>query len=83
MPHLKSPKNQNRRPALGRPAIKLLGGFKKFAVDPFTIKKISLPESVNQQVSVLPTELPGLLLLERELFMLLSAHLANIGILRK
>ena len=25
-PHLKSPKNQNRRAALGRPAIKLLGG---------------------------------------------------------
>ena len=25
--HLKSPKNQNRRAALGRPAIKLLGGF--------------------------------------------------------
>ena len=26
-PHLKSPKNQSRRAALGRPAIKLLGGF--------------------------------------------------------
>ena len=26
-PHLKPPKNQNRRAALGRPAIKLLGGF--------------------------------------------------------
>ena len=26
-PHLKSPKNQNRSAALGRPAIKLLGGF--------------------------------------------------------
>ena len=26
-PHLKSPKNQNRRAALGRPAMKLLGGF--------------------------------------------------------
>ena len=26
-PHLKSLKNQNRRPALGRPAIKLLGAF--------------------------------------------------------
>ena len=25
-PHLKSPKNQNRRAALGRPAMKLLGG---------------------------------------------------------
>ena len=25
-PHLKSPKNLNRRAALGRPAIKLLGG---------------------------------------------------------
>ena len=34
-PHLKSPKNQNRRAALGRPAVKLLGGgcFNKFAVD--------------------------------------------------
>ena len=26
-PHLKSPKNQNRRAALGRPAIKITGGF--------------------------------------------------------
>ena len=26
MPYLKSPKNQNRRAALGRPAMKLLGG---------------------------------------------------------
>ena len=26
-PHLKSPKNQNRRAALGRPAMKLLGSF--------------------------------------------------------
>ena len=26
-PHVKSPKSQNRRAALGRPAIKLLGGF--------------------------------------------------------
>ena len=25
-PHLKSPKNQNRRAALGRPAIKITGG---------------------------------------------------------
>ena len=25
-PHLKPPKNQNRRAALGRPAIKFLGG---------------------------------------------------------
>ena len=32
-PHLKSPKNQNRRAALGRPAMKLLGGFNSFAVD--------------------------------------------------
>ena len=32
-PHLKSPKNQNRRAALERPAVKLLGGFNKFAVD--------------------------------------------------
>ena len=32
-PHLKSPKNQNRRAALGRPAIKLLGGFSYVAVD--------------------------------------------------
>ena len=32
-PHLKLPKNQNRRAALGRPAMKLLGGFNKFAVD--------------------------------------------------
>ena len=32
-PHLKSQKNQNRRAALGRPAIKLLGGFNYFAVD--------------------------------------------------
>ena len=27
MPHLKSPKNQNRRAALGRPAIKNTGGL--------------------------------------------------------
>ena len=27
MPHLKSPKNQNRRAALGRPAIKITGGL--------------------------------------------------------
>ena len=26
-PHLKSPKNQNRRAALGRPAIQITGGF--------------------------------------------------------
>ena len=26
-PHLKSPKNQNRRAALGRPAIKIIGGL--------------------------------------------------------
>ena len=26
-PHLKSPKNQNRRAALGRPAIKITGGL--------------------------------------------------------
>ena len=32
-PHLKSPKNQNGRATLGRPAMKLLGGFNKFAVD--------------------------------------------------
>ena len=34
-PHLKSPKNQNRRDALGRPAMKLLGvgGFSQFMVD--------------------------------------------------
>ena len=29
-PHLKSPKNQNRRAALGQLAIKLLGGFTVF-----------------------------------------------------
>ena len=28
-PHLKSPKNQNRRAPLGRPAMNLLGGFRK------------------------------------------------------
>ena len=33
-PHLKSPKNQNRRATLGQAAIKLLGGgFNLFAVD--------------------------------------------------
>ena len=32
-PHFKSPKNQNRIAALGRPAMKLLGGFNKFAID--------------------------------------------------
>ena len=32
-PHHKLPKNQNRRAALGRPAIKFLGGFTLFAVD--------------------------------------------------
>ena len=32
-PHLKSPKNQSRIAALGRPAIKLLGGFNWFAID--------------------------------------------------
>ena len=32
-PHLKSPKNQNRRAALGRSAMKLLGDFNLFAVD--------------------------------------------------
>ena len=31
--HLKSPKNQNRRAALGWPAIKLLRSFNQFAVD--------------------------------------------------
>ena len=32
-PHLKSPKNQNRRAALGRPAMKLLGGLNWFVID--------------------------------------------------
>ena len=32
-PHLKSPKNQNRRGAPGRPAMKLLEGFNQPAVD--------------------------------------------------
>ena len=35
-PHLNSPKNQNRRAALGRPAIKLLGASKSIPV--FTLK---------------------------------------------
>ena len=32
-PHLKSPKNQTRRAALGRPAMKLLGAFNLLVVD--------------------------------------------------
>ena len=32
-PHLKPPNNQNRRAALERPAVKLLGGLNQFAVD--------------------------------------------------
>ena len=32
-PHLKSPKNQNRRAAFGQPAIKLLGVFKTIQDD--------------------------------------------------
>ena len=32
-PHLNSPKNQNRRAAFGRPAMKLLGGLNQFSVD--------------------------------------------------
>ena len=31
-PHLKSPKNQNRRAVLGRPAMKLLGDLKNFSL---------------------------------------------------
>ena len=33
-PHLKSPKNQNRRTALGRPTIKLLGGIQLVCGEP-------------------------------------------------
>ena len=32
-PHLKPPNNQNRRAALERPAVNLLGGLNQFAVD--------------------------------------------------
>ena len=32
-PHLKAPKKQNRRAALGRPAMKLLGGLNYFSVN--------------------------------------------------
>ena len=46
-PHLKSPKNQNRRAALGRPAMKLLGGFNQFAVDqpsPLVLPKFAVDQ---------------------------------------
>ena len=52
IPHLKSPKNQNRRAALGRQAMKLLGGFNEFAVDqhwPFVLFTLIRQNNYEQQ----------------------------------
>ena len=51
-PHLKSPKNQNRRAALGRPAMRLLGGLNQFAVDqpsPLLLLRFTMENNYEQK----------------------------------
>ena len=48
MPHLKSPKNQNRRAALGRPAIKITGGLEPVCGRPTLALASALVHPVQQ-----------------------------------
>ena len=52
-PHLKPPKNQNRNAALGRPAIKLLGGLQPVCGRPtLALSSALAPQTLSRSVCV-------------------------------
>ena len=52
-PHLKSPKNQNRRAALGRPAIKIIGGLQLVCGRPtLALSSALVPQTLSCSVCV-------------------------------
>ena len=52
-PHLKSPKNQNRRAALGRPAIKITGGLQLVCGRPtLALSSALVPQTLSCLVCV-------------------------------
>ena len=52
-PHLKSPKNQNRRAALGRPATKITGGLQLVCGRPtLALRSALVPQTLSCLVSV-------------------------------
>ena len=52
-PHLKSPKNQNRRAALGRPAIKITGGLQLVCGRPtLALSSAVVPQTLSCSVCV-------------------------------